>query len=99
MERAAPLTGRRARLGSRQIRFGLTGTRNRTKLGERPLEHLHSDGQRSKHKTISSLFDYLCERNAVLGNPVMASSARLPIKVKAAPVPLETRSINDGVPI
>ena len=70
MERAAPLTGRRARLGSRQSRFGLTGTRNRTELGERPLEHLHSDGQRSKHKTNSSLFDYLCERNAVLGNPV-----------------------------
>jgi hypothetical protein len=46
---------------------------------------------RRKLSALSSLFDYLCERNAVLGNPVDGSSARLPITTKAAPLPLVMR--------
>jgi Integrase core domain len=42
---------------------------------------------RRKLSALSSLFDYLCERNAVLGNPGTASNGPRPITTKEAPLP------------
>ena len=39
---------------------------------------------RRKLSALSSLFDYLCERNAVAGNPPTASSGQFPTITKAA---------------
>jgi hypothetical protein len=43
----------------------------------------HASIQR-KLSALSSLFDYLCERNAVAGNPVKGSSGQRPIIMWAA---------------
>jgi site-specific recombinase XerD len=39
---------------------------------------------RRKLSALSAMFDYLCERNAVAGNPSMASSGRWRTATKAA---------------
>jgi site-specific recombinase XerC len=45
---------------------------------------------RRKLSALSSLFDYLCERNAVAGNPVDGVKRPLRTIIKAAHLPLVT---------
>jgi hypothetical protein len=55
------------------------------------LRSLSSASIRRKLSALSSLFDYLCERNAVLGNPVDGVKLLRPITMRAAPLPSAMR--------